>query len=476
MNIKSSRPQTKAKPLAKISAGANPPEKTDSEKITDMIVKGAYGSGGAVAGTGLGIVTGGILANLTGTPSLTSVGGVLGAVGGAGTAVVMAGSENKMQALGQMAAGWGGAAAGAAAGQWVAGNVLGSFATAAGYEGLAAAAPFLGTAAGAIAGSIGPAAMVAPPAKLHKMAAGISFMGGIGLGVGTAAKAFVVGNSGLAHMIPGAPIIGTLAGAAIGNYLASENGDELANDLRKIGTGGALTYGAGAVVGGLVHTAGFHGAYSIGLPLAGALAGGLLGYSAKDSYDDELTKAQQLSHKAGLGILGGAGGMLVGDLVGQGLTALTGSPIYEGVGFALGATNGVLTGLEHAEFDTKNAAEIVGSGTAGVVGGALLGYGLTALTGNNIYATAGAAVGAINGGLLVADATEVLDTKGVAATLAGTTAGVTLGALLGATLDSLAGQSVMSSVFPILGAAAGGLSSLAYVRTKAAEGDNPEKS
>lgn len=496
-----------------------------NDQFKDLVVKGAYASGGALAGVGLGVVTGGVLSTLTGTPALTTVGGVMGALGGAGTAFAVADSENKAETLRQVGLGWTGASIGAAAGQYIAGGMLQHVAQAAGLHSIAAAAPFVGTATGALLGAYTPMSNSSGqvPEILIKATA-VSTGGAVGLFLGTAGKAWAMSNPAMAHMGTIAPALGSLTGAAIGLAASLDGENKLVGKAASGLAGSAFYYGVGSVAGAIAHAAGGSSLYTHAFPAIGAIAGGLLAQDVEHMFNlSDPGPAEKIASRAGATLLGGMAGTMVGDVAGHILTGITGQDIYSNIGFAVGAANGGLMGLTAKGVDTKDAIPasiittfgvglgalggagltyltgnplynqvggIVGgvngalgamefmeigsrkalptalSGTVGLGLGAVAGTALSAVTGHSIYENAGAASGLVSGVLLGLDKSGAVDTKGAAETISGAVAGVGVGALLGASLNALTGQEIWGLALPALGAAAGGLGVLAATLTK----------
>ena len=149
MNIQS----TLTKPQAKLAQANSPqpePEKTeeDSLSVQDMVTKGAYATGGALGGVGMGIVTGQVMTSLTGVPIFSQVGGFAGAMAGAGTALAASKSENKAQTLKEVFFSWGLGSAGAAGGQYAMTAVGETLAASGAGAWVGATAPLLGTVVG----------------------------------------------------------------------------------------------------------------------------------------------------------------------------------------------------------------------------------------------------------------------------------------------------------------------------------------
>lgn len=483
MDIKTSRraPVQRAKAANNSSEvqnqnGQEPQEPKD--KFKDMVVKGAYASGGALAGVGLGVATGGLLSSLTGATSLTTVGGVLGAVGGAGTAVAVIDSEDKGKTLRQVGLGWTLASVGSGAGQFIAGPLLQQLATAAGSGAIATAAPFIGTAVGAVVGAAIPmnGEKGTVPEALQRGAV-TSGLASLGLIVGTAGKAWAMMDPRVAHMGTIAPFLGAAAGG-LGGFSISRNvvsGIESEN-LEKAATslgGSAFYYGIGSVAGAFAHLAGGSSAYTYAFPAMGAAAGALLGFGAT-GYGDEKTQSEQLANHGGIALLGAGAGTMAGDVLGNILTAATGQSIYANTGFALGAAQGGLMALAANGLDTKKAVPIsllttIGT-TIGTTVGALGGAGLTALTGNNLYNQIGGVVGGINGGLGSMEAMEI-DTKGAFEVGMFGSAGLAVGELAGTALTAVTGHNLYANTSGIAGLANGvvlGLDKSGLVDTKGA--------
>lgn len=516
MDIRSSRIHSHT-PTQKIDLpkSAQPPEQ-DKSWLKDAVVKGAYASGGALAGVGLGVATGGVIGNLTGS-SLSTVGGVLGALGGAASAVSVSDSENVSESLTKVALAWGGASLGAGLGQVVALHTIGGLAAHAGMPILASAAPFVGTATGAIVGAALPLAEGTDKlAQGAKHGAMISALGTIGLTAGLAGRAFLAGTPELASMGYIAPFLGAASGATLGNAAILGDESKGAVNALKMSWGTSTGYTVGTALGAVATVAGGSALYQSAFPVVGGVAGALWGYSGLTG--ESQLPGQKLAEKSAavmgtssLGVLGGdlvgnvlslvsgqdiyrqvgplvgglhgasvglesvgldtrnaaevalmtSGGLSVGVLAGEMLSAATGHQLLAGLGPVVGAANGAAVGLEMKGVDTKKVQPVLGATTLGLTAGALGGALVTGVTGHSLYNQLGAAAGSISGGLLGLEHHTGLDTKGAAQGVAGTVGGTAVGALLGASLKALTGQGVWTYVLPALGAAAGGLSALA---------------
>lgn len=503
-----------------------PTQKAEEEasgiSYEDAVVKGAFLSGGAVAGVGLGVVTGQVLGNLTGSSIFSGVGGVAGAMAGAGTALAMSEAENQWSVLKDVTLGWGGGTIGSAAGQLIVGEMINKAGQAAGLPGLAAAGPLIGTAAGAVVGGAAPFYGAEDGGrKLLRDGALATGATTAGLLLGTGARHLFMSNPVFQGLGGAAPVLGAAAGGALALAVADHK-DQIkwANDAGAVATLGALGYGVGSLLGGVAGVGGsslYRALPMILTPLwgAGALdfsfdtdkpeyrktlgkvsgAGtmGLLGAMGGDVAGNLLTAATGQSifrpllplaastaastlylstlesqHKekfatAGATALGVGMGSAVGGLMGAGLSAVTGNGIYNAVGGVLGgATAGLASYAGPGESNLLKAAGSVGTTSGMMSAGVLLGEGLTALSGNQIYATLGAGAGVATGGLMSAQGIWGVDSKGTMEASLGAVGGTAAGVALGEGLSLLTGQNIWKSTLPVLGTVAGGLSGLAF--------------
>lgn len=497
-----------------------PVEQKTESRIKDVVTKSAFASGGALAGVGLGVATGGVLSSLTGAGSMTSVGGVLGALAGAATAVAVSGSDQKVDTLQKVGLGWAAASVGSGVGQVVGGATLGAAAQALGYTTLATAAPFIGTATGALLGAAIPLANSdSDTAKLVKQGALVAGLGSLGLTLGTAGQAIAAASTGLENFAMAAPVIGLAAGTtlalsqfsdspkaaaaarmaiggpvgyALGNGMAvlankvntvlpsfvfstvggvggallalgSAEGQRTELEVRSAQIGMSLVTGStglaiGELAGDILATATGNSLHRVAVPALGAVTGGLLGAHLQGLDTDRYS---------GAAILGGFT-LAAGAVGGAALTFLSGNPLYNQLGTAVGSVNGVLAGMEVAGVDTRKALPITFSASAGAGIGAATGEFLTHLTGNSLYSAAGPIVGLVNGAALGAELSGAVKTKGITEGLTGATAGVATGALLGASLQHLTGHGVWGLALPVLGGLAGGLGVAAVKLNKGA--------
>lgn len=431
------------------------------DQVKNAVVKGAFATGGALAGVGLGVVTGGALAQMTGFSSLTTAGGVLGALGGAGTAYAVSGKDDKQQTLTTVALGWGGASVGAIAGQWAIGGILGALGEAAGSGIVAGTAPLVGTTAGsAVAAAIALSGEDSELAKTVQTGGAIAGLGTLGLTVGTTLRSLMVYNEVAGHAAAFAPVMGAVSGGLLGLSLNSKNPGSLQYKLAAPIGLGTVGYGLANVLGMAVTSAGGSVAYTYGLPLAGTIVGGALGLA------DMNPKYDKPAGTIAASTLGASLGTMAGDLGGHLLSSVCQQTFHTQMGPVMGAVGGALAGLEAAGIDTKGGAQIVGGAAGGWVAGGLAGSALSLLTGHPIYSQVGSVIGAVNGGTQVAESTGKLDTRGAGITLMGATAGVGVGAALGAAIETVTGQSFWGVALPALGGVAGGLSGLAHVLTR----------
>ena len=161
----------------------------------------------------------------------------------------------------------------------------------------------------------------------------------------------------------------------------------------------AVGYGVGAVVGAVADSWGANYAYPLLAPAAGAAIAGMAGMAAQQD-------SKVLGKVALTSALAGAG-CIVGDLVGHGLTALSGNPIYRNIGAAAGAVNGASLSFnisdpkseskmaKIADYSTPAILGATGGSTLGCLTGALISY----VTGNSFYSNAAPILGGVAGAL-----------------------------------------------------------------------------
>ncbi|MBT9582300.1 hypothetical protein IV102_03055 [bacterium] len=199
--------------------------------------------------------------------------------------------------------------------------------------------------------------------------------------------------------------------------------------------------------------------------------------SIKESYRLVATTAATAAGGATAGYFGGelAGGLLTS--IGAGARYAGYMPA---IGLALGTSWGVTAsraGKDDPFTQTVRGLATLGSGgTLGMVAGDALGHGLTAITGTASFAAGGALAGAITGGLVGlsrnrAGKNDILSqiAHGAASTSVGMTSGWFLGGGTAALLSKVAPNAVLG-LAPTLGAVSGGLIGLAaYLSFKEAK-------
>lgn len=223
--------------------------------------------------------------------------------------------------------------------------------------------------------------------------------GAVGYGLGVGAGAILHAGMGASanYTILG-PTLGTLAGGLWGAAIQTKNKNlELA---ARAATTGSLAAVVGDGAGHVLHHLLGSSAY---LNLAPATAGLTGAFSSLASNDKDKTRAQGWSTAATtFGLTGVAS--TIGDAVGQGLTHLTGNPLYAALAPAAGAVNGALTGLAVMLDKDSKANLLVGKAlpltlglSAGLTAGSLAGALLTSLTGAPLYNTVAPLLGAFAG-------------------------------------------------------------------------------
>lgn len=376
------------------------PEKTD---ITpqDIVTKGAYLTGGALGGVGVGVVTGKVMSDLTGISMFSSVGGVAGALGGAASAYALSGNANKKEALVRVSAGWVGGSLGSAAGQFVLGKAGEALVAAGASSYLGAAGPLVGTLVGGLGGASLPMSSDTKTGKLMKRVAVSSLAATAGTYGGGLAQSLLATNvPALSTAAALAPVVGGLAAGSIAHSYTIDS--RQATAAAYSGGFGAAGFGAGLLAGGLASTVTGSAFYTAGLPVIGMAAGALLGGGAglEETNRSQETDSRAEKFFAASGTIAGAGvGAAIGDAVGHGLQMLTGNSIYAQAGMAVGGVNGLLGGLSMHGIDTHKVAPTVAGATAGVAGGALLGHVLSAISGQQIWGTVLPVLGGAAGGL-----------------------------------------------------------------------------
>jgi len=119
-----------------------------------LVTKAAFSAGGAMGGTGLGVVTGLALSNVSGQPIFGQIGGAVGALGGAAAGLAASGDGVNKENLARSLGSWVGASVGSSAGMWAAQGMGAYFAQNGAAALFATNSALLGTAAG---GLVGPA-------------------------------------------------------------------------------------------------------------------------------------------------------------------------------------------------------------------------------------------------------------------------------------------------------------------------------
>ena len=152
-------------------------------------------------------------------------------------------------------------------------------------------------------------------------------------------------------------------------------------------------YSLGALVGGIAHNAGAYKAYEQFAPATGAVVAGLWSLAVQ-------TKSKTLENTALAASLG-AVGAFGGDLLGRGLSSVSGLPVYQALGPAVGALNGVILSslnISTSRFGDNTVPTAVGL-SSGATLGCLAGALVSKVTGNPIYNVVAPILGAVAGGL-----------------------------------------------------------------------------
>jgi hypothetical protein len=361
----------------------------------------ARGTGGALGGLALGGVGGSILTRMTGNQAYTQFGGAVGAIGGAATTLALSMTDEPVS-IQRTIGSWAAASAGAPLGMWLVGGLGCEISKYGGASYFGAYGAMLGAVAGGAAG-VG-LAFVGDESKIGKLAKGTARAGvggTAGLLLGGAAQNFLQQN--LPHLAPlgaGAPAMGA---ATLGLMFLNGNvnpgwfdgaeatGSVALDKATKSVLGGAAGFGVASVVSGIAAAVGGSGAYLTLGPAVGAALGasGALGMMAKNE-DTAPFNAFAVGTLA-------ASGLVVGDAIGHGLTALTGQSAFQTLGPAVGAVNGAVAGMKALGKGGRYGLPVVAGTSAGAITGTLLGAGLSALTGAASYQSLGTAIGAAAG-------------------------------------------------------------------------------
>ena len=400
MEIKSSRIQ----PIKTGKSAGNGGEKSSDKGFSakDMVTRTACLSGGVLGGTTVGALTGTALAGIAGVPNLSTIGAAVGAVGGAsaGWMVSADGVDKKslLLATGSLATGsvgmsvgmWGFQAFGKELAEMGCASVLGS------------QGALIGAAAGGILGAALPLTKCdGKPGEAMAKTVAVVAGGAGGVAMGSAIEAAIHSIAGASSGVV-AESFKTLAAplsvmmgvsGAVGGMGLSEMVDQ-ERSIAGLGFGW-IGYTLGAAVGTGMAAVGGSSLFVTASPIAGALAMGA-GIVGADG-DTRLDKAAARTGKvAALAWAGSA----AGEAIGHGLTALTGNSLYGDVGMATGAITGGLAGFSDLNGGLKKAAKTTAGAVVGGVSGTLLGAGLTALSGQPIFQAATPILGAVAGGAL----------------------------------------------------------------------------
>jgi hypothetical protein len=367
-------------------SSSSPAQDTYKKTITGA----AYAAGGALGGMALGALGGQVMTHMTGKEVFSNFGGGVGAGVGSVTSLALSLSDEPVS-VGRTFGAWAGATAGATAGTFVMGG-LGKMLAAGG------ASPYLGS-QGALLGAIG----------LGLAGAGVGFLGDESK-VGRATKAAAAAGGGAlfglamggfmqatlsspatAALLASAPVAGAATLGMLGlqsqinpNWEYSKPNSEAIDVATKSTFGMAGGHMVGTLLGAAAHAFGGSSAY-----VAAPLVGAALGASAAFGSVTDRTQLKELSVAA----LSGGAAATVGDAVGHGLSALTGNSIYKFVGPAAGAIAGGAVALERQGWDTKFVLPTALGFSLGTATGALVGAGLKALTGHDLYQVAAPLVG-----------------------------------------------------------------------------------
>lgn len=386
---------TAATPTVSEQASQTPVQDTFKSSVT----RAAYAGCGALGGLALGAVSGEVMTHLTKNEVFSSLGGGVGAIGGAATSLALALSDQPVS-MGRVFGSWAGASAGATGGMYMMREVgahLASHGADAyfGSHGALIGAVGLGLAGTGIAFSGDESKVGTIIRSSAKAGAGAM----VGLAAGGAIQALASSQPQLALLTASTPFVlaGALSLMGVQNdinkgwingyrYQPKSAGLDMAT---KSVLGGTLGYAAGSVVGGIALSVGGSAAYSVVAPALGIAVGaaGVFGQVAEKKTFSDMALAA--------GAAGGVG--VLGDAIGHGLTALTGQPAFQMLGAATGAVTGVALELDRQKRIPSALAPVALGFTAGTTAGTLLGAGLTALTGHSAYQLAGTAIGSVAG-------------------------------------------------------------------------------
>lgn len=380
--------------------------------VKDVVTKSAFTAGGALGGTGLGVATGMAISNISGSPVFGQFGGLVGAVGGAAVGLAASQKGASKANLARSVGAWAGASVLSSGGMWAVGHATSHLAAHGAGALLGANGALVGAVAGGLVGAAVP--FIGSEGRISnglKNAASVAAGGTAGLLVGAGIQAAVHSAAAsaaeqaaqvlpqFAKMLAPVPFVTATVGALSAldykcnpGYTADKPGLKKARDVGWAAAGG---YAGGALIGSLA-TLGFGGssAYMLAAPAVAATTAGLaaMGAHEKDFENSGYTKGAQTVLLTGLG----AG---IGDAIGSGLTALTGNSLYRNIGAAAGAVNGLTAGLRWAGLDDKKGLPLATGLVSGGASGVLLGAGISALSGQNIWNTVVPALGAATGAL-----------------------------------------------------------------------------
>lgn len=391
VNLAKSAPTLGAKATLTYEKPSAPPADVFKKSVTSA----AYAAGGALGGLALGAVSGEVMSRLTQNEIFSTFGGGVGAIGGAATSLALS-LSNEPVSMARTFGSWAGASVGATGGMYAMGGIgtaLASHGAAAlfGTEGALLGAVGLGLAGAgvAFAGADGKVATIAKSAG--KAGAGAL----VGLAAGGFVQALLSNVTIFAPIANSAPFVGAATLGLVGLQTELNKGWVLGGDYKpdhptfdtvfRTGFGAAIGCGLGSAMGVVLYGAGASAAYATAGPLLGAAVGAAVKYG-------EAKHNKLANDLAVTGVLAGSGA-LVGDLVGHGLTALTGQPVFQMMGVAAGAVMGGTLTLDAQKRVNKYVAPVAAGLTAGTLTGTLLGVGLTAITGHSAYQVAGSAIG-----------------------------------------------------------------------------------
>lgn len=374
------------------------PPKDTNDTLKSVINGAAYTTGGALGGLALGAVSGKVMGVLTANDVFTTYGGAVGALGGAATSLAIS-MSNEPVSLPRTFGSWTGSAVGATGGMYLM-KTFGNFLAANGAAGyLGTHGALIGAVAGGLTGvGVGFLGDQSKFGIAAKATANSAALAGIGVAAGGAAQA-LLSNTPVGFVTGSIPLVAGLAGAMVGvnnqinpgwsgEYGFKANSVAIDTATKSV-LGGSLGYAAGFVAGGFAHAAGGSAAYAIAGPALGAAVGAGLAFGEMiDSKNVGLASAAAGSAGAGT---------LAGNLVGYGVSVVTGQGIFSGLGALAGAVTAGSMYLDSNGKAGRYAFPVAAGVSGGTAVGALLGAGLTALTGHGIYQNVGTAVGAAAG-------------------------------------------------------------------------------